>query len=421
VSILEIRIQKLEESIKGQEAEPRLIRARIEADFRRWVGGSSELTFETDDLFKSSVLGEAKRREEEITEVLSTIDEEIAAATLAMVDLSRHVEVANEQLALAQANADEAEALRDNNQERLEDARGKLNELRNLAGPCQYGAVPFQDCIHIQRRLQNPSFQEHRDQQQIQQSVGHWEREARQRREAAVAAEQELQDTKKLVDAAAQALLKLQMKRSSKDSERHFPQFLRQGLETWDAAAEGSAPAVLASKRSELESLNKQLNSAISQIHTSRNERADRQGQLTSAFDALARQIGLQGRFRLDSDTRPFELVGSAGEAYSVLEILLGDLACALDALSSASHFPGFWIHDCPREADLSALLYEAYLRVVASSEGDSPAWQVIVTTTTAPPEQLQSTPYMALTLDPSNDDGLLLRARFGTKGIEMN
>jgi len=351
---------------------------------------------------------------------LSTIDEEIAAATLAMVDRSRRVEVANEQLALVQANADEAEALRDNNQERLQEARGKLNELRNLAGPCQYGAVPFQECIHIQQRLQNPSFQEHRDQQQIRQNVGHWEREARQRREAAVAAEQKLRETKKFVDGAAQLLRKLQMKRSTKDSERHFPQFLRQSLETWDGAAEGSPPAVLISKRSELESLNKQLNRAIGQIHESRNEQADRQGQLTNAFDALARQIGLQGRFRLDSDTRPFELVGSAGEAYSVLEILLGDLACALDALSSDSRFPGFWIHDCPREADLSALLYEAYLRVVASSEGDSPAWQVIVTTTTPPPEQLQSAPYMALTLDPANDDGLLLRARIGIKGVEM-
>ena len=88
---------------------------------------------------------------------------------------------------------------------------------------------------------------------------------------------------------------------------------------------------------------------------------------MTRRIDALAQVFGLHGRFLLNDDERPFELVGSAGEAYTVLEILLGDFACALDADDNPdSSFPAFLVHDCPREADLSNGLYCDYLAAVA-------------------------------------------------------
>lgn len=74
-------------------------------------------------------------------------------------------------------------------------------------------------------------------------------------------------------------------------------------------------------------------------------------------------------------------------------------------------------IHDCPREADMRAGLYEAFLllseRVEREAYGDSAPFQYIVTTTTPPPESLRQLPCLRETLDPSTDDGLLFRRRF--------
>ena len=81
------------------------------------------------------------------------------------------------------------------------------------------------------------------------------------------------------------------------------------------------------------------------------------------------------------------------------------------------SALPGFFIHDCPREADMSTGLYENFLSLIDGlqkeqyPDGELP-FQYIVTTTTPPPVELQDDA-VRLTLDPSSDDGLLFRRRF--------
>jgi hypothetical protein len=95
-------------------------------------------------------------------------------------------------------------------------------------------------------------------------------------------------------------------------------------------------------------------------------------------------------------------------------------LVCMLDAGDPASAFPGFLIHDCPREADMGPRPYRDFLHLIERIEreayGDSAAFQYIVTTTTPPPESLQKEPFLSLTLDPSRDEGLLFRRRFKTQ-----
>lgn len=92
------------------------------------------------------------------------------------------------------------------------------------------------------------------------------------------------------------------------------------------------------------------------------------------------------------------------GEAYRVLEVLLGDIAAMLSWCLGIGHFPSFIVHDCPREADMSAMLYEQLLNVLYELEQDltiEPPFQYIVTTTTPPPLALQSSPYRRLELSP--------------------
>lgn len=415
-SRLESQAAQLEREIRNLESEPRLIRARIEADLRRWVGAREQLAFESDDLFKSSVLEQVRIREQEIDTAVAAIDDEIEAQARAMAERAKDVDVTKQQAELARANVEEAEALRDQKEDQLKEARAKLDKLKNLAGPCQYGAVEFQQCEHVKERLRNPSFQERRDQQTTQQNVQYWTQEARRRMPALEAAERNLSQAKQAFEAASREMRKLQTKRATEDAKRHFPNFLRDSLKTWeDVAGQASSP-MLAAKRTEFVALSGRLDEARLRVQNARSEQTLRQSQLTGIFDGLAREIGLHGRFLLNDDSRPFELVGSAGEAYSVLEILLGDFACALDAANGTTSFPAFLIHDCPREADLSASLYGDYLQLLAARETSDPCWQAIVTTTTPPPEGLRKSPYLALELNPTSENDLLLRTRFGLR-----
>jgi hypothetical protein len=98
-----------------------------------------------------------------------------------------------------------------------------------------------------------------------------------------------------------------------------------------------------------------------------------------------------------------------------VLDVLMGDLVCLLDATHNVSAFPAFLVHDCPREADMSQWLYEQYLQLfleLDTSTGNAalPPFQYIITTTSEPPLGLQTDTYLRLMLSPDAEDNLLFR-----------
>jgi hypothetical protein len=91
--------------------------------------------------------------------------------------------------------------------------------------------------------------------------------------------------------------------------------------------------------------------------------------------------------------------------AYKVVRWLAFDLAAlALGLTDAKAHHPRFLIHDSPREADLAAPIYVTLFRAARGLEGDAgvaPAFQYIVTTTEAPPTELNQSPWI---LDPVLD-----------------
>ncbi|WP_295002182.1 hypothetical protein [uncultured Dechloromonas sp.] len=127
------------------------------------------------------------------------------------------------------------------------------------------------------------------------------------------------------------------------------------------------------------------------------------------------------GVFNPESDLRPFEL-GVGGEAYQVLEVLLGDITTLLDsAVSELSLHPGLIVHDCPREADMSERLYRDYLSLVREAEGqlqqgNSVPFQYIVTTTSPPPASLCQAPYLVLELKPGDEQDSLFKKRLDNR-----
>lgn len=72
--------------------------------------------------------------------------------------------------------------------------------------------------------------------------------------------------------------------------------------------------------------------------------------------------------------------------------------ALALSLFQGIGHHPRFLLHDSPRGSDLAPEIYEALFQTVKTIEavcGDSPGFQYIITTTSAPPEALQKSPWL--------------------------
>jgi hypothetical protein len=415
VESLARKLKKAEEEAKGLEGAPRLIRARIEASLRSWLDGDADLELHSDDMFKSSVMKELKKQTDKTEAAVAKLDEQIIAVEAQAREQDRAVDEAKGIAESALLSFGEAEAMRDRDEVKVKSLQDQLSKLRGLQGPCRYGAVEFQSCEHIRKRLETRSFHDGRDQKAIQSDIEYWTAEAIRLLPAKNAAQNNLARAETALSNSMAEIRKLRVKRDSRRADLYRPQLLKEELTNWEDAFGAASSPELAAKRAELRGIQESHDLASASLLEARNGQIIRESQMTQKIDALAQAFDLHGRFLLNNDERPFELVGSAGEAYSVLEILLGDFACALDAVDNpASSFPAFLLHDCPREADLSGGLYSDYLSTVAEKGAGTAAWQMIVTTTTPPPADLRKPPHLVLELHPESHEGLLLRSRFG-------
>lgn len=84
--------------------------------------------------------------------------------------------------------------------------------------------------------------------------------------------------------------------------------------------------------------------------------------------------------------------------ALDSLKIVAFDLAALHMAIEEQADLPAFLVHDSPREADLDGQLYAGLFKLVHQwEEAEAPCFQYIVTTTTAPPPELQGDRYVRL------------------------
>jgi len=82
--------------------------------------------------------------------------------------------------------------------------------------------------------------------------------------------------------------------------------------------------------------------------------------------------------------------------AIKVAKFLAFDIAAMILTMTTdEGHHPRFLLHDSPRESDLDAAIYRSLFLVVRDLEsGDDSAFQYIVTTTEAPPEDVNQVPW---------------------------
>ena len=216
----------------------------------------------------------------------------------------------------------------------------------------------------------------------------------------------------------------LQIKRYSASLELDRGQRLLSELERWEKTS-GSTEAkeLMEQSISRSTEIRKGIDAARVRLEMIQHERSSREQSLGNLTDLIARALLSNeafGSLQVRDESRPFQLSLRGGEAFRVLEILLGDVVCMLDACDPASAFPGLLIHDCPREADMGPRPYRDFLNLIARIEleayGNDAPFQYIITTTTPPPDPLQQPPFLCLTLDPSHDGGLLFGRRFKTQ-----
>lgn len=418
---------KLEQSRKETETllqEPTLIRRRIESSLRSRSNLPSDLPIRANDMFADSVEQRIKAANEEATKRLDLWMAQQEEADQSLADIRANLKLLRGDCEKAQTEFDLADAARRGDEQAFQSIGAQLLKLKQLVGHCEEGNVPFSQCQHVQTEINVLSlagFRNARDKTNLQRAMEVSVNRAGRVLERKKAFESEIAALKGQEESLLAAQGKVRLgKRTAEIEANRWPDLLNE-LDRWEQTS-GSAQAqeAIDASRAKSNQIEQDLNSTRTKLTVVQQFRTERERGLAAITDGLTRQLlpdGAIGAFDPRDETRPFRLSMRGGEAYRVLEVLLGDVACMLDSARPESALPGLFIHDCPREADMSAGLYENFLRLIGQLQktqyaGHAPPFQYVVTTTTPPPFELQSDA-VCLTLDPSTDDGLLFGRRF--------
>ncbi|BCL91899.1 hypothetical protein ACNRBV_17550 [Ralstonia pseudosolanacearum] len=347
-------------------------------------------------------------------------EHEVEHAEEQLIQEQIHLANLNSVLKLAEVEVGIARSLVDANHadfERLTTLRDRLEGLNG--GRCDHGDVEFSACQHIQNRKSAVSMTWHRDGREVQANAPELARQLARRESEFQNASTAVSQQSQHVSTKKAELRRLNVRIATSDSSRTLLK------KTWDELqllhsqrAQGTDSADLVQARERQQQLESKLNSLRVSAAGRRSQQSSRADAIKSLTTCVStRLLGTAGhaRFVPDHELRPFE-VSRGGEAYQVLEVLLGDIVCLLDsATSEASSHPGFLVHDCPREADMSERLYREFFLVASEAaeqlgrEGAVP-FQFIVTTTSPPPEEVQGEPYIVLELEPGSEEKLLFK-----------
>lgn len=158
----------------------------------------------------------------------------------------------------------------------------------------------------------------------------------------------------------------------------------------------------------------KQVDAATTKLKTirdtlgeHRNNVAQVIGNLSSRFDSILKELivgAVKGEIKLDGNglSLKVELGGERSTAaIESLKVVAFDLAVLTLSIEGKTYLPSFLLHDSPREADLGASIYNRMFHLPHQLEQlkESPMFQYIITSTTAPPEKFQSAEWLKLTI----------------------
>lgn len=427
INSLEKSLKRAELETERLQQEPNLIRRRIESELRAWLQVTDDLPLRTDDLFKESVESKVFEARQLVETRLSEADKELGYFNNQLFTLRAEHNELEKQYLKADENCRLYGQARSGNEKAVQEVNSRCDRLESLSGNCEDGNIPFQSCSYIEEQIRklrgSVDLKDRRDKAILSVSADDWRRREAEAKTIRDGIQMRLNAFRNQLSALERNGKSIQMKRDTALIELDRGKKLLSELERWEKAfgSPETSELINISKKITKE-FTDQVGFARAQLALRQSERSNRQRNLGQIMNELVQELFSDdtfGSFVSRNDDNPFLLSVSGGEAYFVLAVLLGDLACLLDSTDSGSAFPGFLIHDCPREADMSPILYEKLLFLMLQIEqqaySDEIPYQYIVTTTSPPPESLKALPYLRETLDPSTDDGLLFRRRFRT------
>ena len=154
--------------------------------------------------------------------------------------------------------------------------------------------------------------------------------------------------------------------------------------------------------------------SALRKAHAAARERlSDRFQSILQALlgDQISGEVALT-RDGIDPVVR--ERGDRESSAMDTVKVIAFDLAALSLGFEGHGHFPGFLVHDGPREADMDQAIYDRLFLYAREMEEAFPSasigFQYIVTTTTPPPASVRKAPWLIdPVLDASTPEGRLL------------
>lgn len=413
------QIEQHKERIPELERAPAFALAHADRQLRLRVrAGEDEPVFATTvgESVESRVqtaLQAAERDESRWEQEVARAEDVLAEEQVRLLELIKARDRADLEVGIAKSLVDTNHA----DYERLTKLRERLQGLEG--GRCDLGDIEFNACHYIQERRSAVSITWFQDGRHAKASNPELNRRYEDRKLAFEKLATAVLAQEKAITEQKAALRRLRVSIATSESARTFLK------KSWDELQDQHTRRAQGGDTTELVEARNQLQEHETVLGSLRANEVRRRSQQSSRVDALkaltaavsTRILGAAGyaRFVPEHEVRPFE-VARGGEAYQVLEVLLGDIVCLLDsAMSDASNHPGFLVHDCPREADMSELLYREFFLAAAEAaeqlgkDGRVP-FQFIVTTTSAPPPALQGERSVVLELEPSVEEKLLFR-----------
>ena len=281
---------------------------------------------------------------------------------------------------------------------------------------CAYGNVSFGECEYIGRLQFGGHYDNKNDEEQ-----------KKQRKIVVDQYNKQIAETVKLMIAANMTIAELDNQHKeviiSILNIRRQQSSLEKILENackYDSIRNGKAKnTTLSELQGELNKLNTAINSQAKQLEELIAQHTDNLDLFTSLFDATVKSVltsDYVGRVDLSSRRLNFQIrhgKARTSEAIDTLAILLADICSMLYSTYDKGKMPGFVIHDSPREADLSIIIYHSMIRFIMKLQlqlQKNCPFQYIMTTTTEPPDDLKDGNYIVLHLNASQDGKQLLK-----------
>jgi len=412
ISRINTELSTARDTLRAEEQRGTNTRGIVESQLRAWAGVSNSLQMVSDDLFADSVEKEIQRKTQQLDAKNAEDRAAVAALDRELVELAADIKTQDRIVNLAKSRWDETVALRTKNAKDLEGIRKRRDELLTVAGMCQFGAVAYSDCSYIQSQRDTVQLTAKRDINVLSKAVDeHDDREAKHKVEYEAHAKT-LTDLANCRDEKTTRKTKLNEGIEKRLRQLGEGDSVRRTLLQWQESHKAPETEALRTVRASVVDLEKKLEGAKGAKIVAQQQVSEREREVSARMARLAEQFGVSGRYAPSDETRPFQMLGADGDAYTVLEILLGDLACAEDGVNGDGAHPGLLIFDCPREREMSPHLYDRFLTLVDEICREAPALQVVITTTTPPPEALREPPARILKLSRASDDDLLLKRR---------